>query len=446
MKTKNFKIIFLMVMATCLSLKLYSQPGTLILNFSADNNGTPVSLESVWINNLTQNCDTTLYPPDFTLVIDTVLTGIINVGSSGNDFTVSQNFPNPFKDQTTISINLPEKANIEISVSNLLGQQITKFSGQLSDGKNTFIFNRGNESVYILSVRNKMEIRTIRMLSSGNHVSGDCILRYQGNEDLESFKSVQIKNYFDFDAGDQLLFAGHISSEESGILDSPTSNQNYMFQFATNIPCQGLDSLFFDGRYYHTIQIFSQCWMKENLEAGVMIMGSQSQTNNGIIEKYCYANSLNYCSTVGGLYLWDELMQYNSTQGSQGICPVGWHIPTDEEWKILEGATDSQYSIGHNVWNSNTYRGFDTGKNLKSSSGWYSNGNGIDLYGFGAVGAGYWWQNGFFEKTMDGFYGSSTTTYDLLPIIHAMNFNTDKVARSPVEEIVGYSVRCMKDQ
>jgi len=446
MKTKNYQIFFLMTTAIFISLKLYPQPGTIILSFSADNNGEPVTLESIWVKNLTQNCDTTLYPPDFTLLIDTILTGIANPANSGNDFSVSQNFPNPFTDQTTISIYLPEKENIEIRVTNLLGQLAAAYSGEADAGFNTFLFTAGNERTYLCSVKFKNEIKTIRMLSLSNKSIGKCKLNFQGCSGVESFKSTQNKNYFDFDPGDQLLFAGHTSTEESGILDSPATNKYYIFQFATNIPCPGLDSLFYDGRYYHTIQIYSQCWMKENLEAGTMVPGSQAQTNNGIIEKYCYANSLNNCITVGGLYLWDEMMQYNSTPGSQGICPVGWHAPTDEEWKVLEGATDSQYSIGHNIWNSNTYRGFDAGKNLKSISGWYSNGNGIDLYGFGAVGAGYWWQNGFFEKTMDGFYGTSTMTDDLQPIIRAMNFNTDKVARSPVEEIVGYSVRCLKDQ
>ena len=79
MKTKIYQFLFLMMMALSLSFKLVSQTGTLSLTFTGDNNGQPVTLESVWVKNLTQNCDTTLYPPDFTLVIDTILTGIANL-------------------------------------------------------------------------------------------------------------------------------------------------------------------------------------------------------------------------------------------------------------------------------------------------------------------------------------------------------------------------------
>ena len=66
-----------------------------------------------------------------------------------------------------------------------------------------------------------------------------------------------------------------------------------------------------------------------------MIQIYQEMTNNGIIEKYCYDNDPVNCATYGGLYQWDEMMQYTTQQGTQGICPAGWHLPTDAEWTIL---------------------------------------------------------------------------------------------------------------
>jgi len=83
------------------------------------------------------------------------------------------------------------------------------------------------------------------------------------------------------------------------------------------------------------------------------------------MEKYCYNSDTNNCTIFGGLYQWDEMMQYNTQQGVQGICPQGWHIPTDEEWKILEGAVDSHYEIGAQIWSLYGLRGYDAGKNLK---------------------------------------------------------------------------------
>jgi uncharacterized protein (TIGR02145 family) len=103
----------------------------------------------------------------------------------------------------------------------------------------------------------------------------------------------------------------------------------------TTLAWQCGNTIIYEGQEYNTILIGSQCWMKENLNVGTMIPGSQNQTNNSQIEKYCYNNDPANCIVYGGLYQWDEMMEYSTTQGVQGICPVGWHIPTDNEWTIL---------------------------------------------------------------------------------------------------------------
>jgi uncharacterized protein (TIGR02145 family) len=88
-----------------------------------------------------------------------------------------------------------------------------------------------------------------------------------------------------------------------------------------------------DGKSYTTVLIGTQCWFSKNLNIGTRI--TNSQTNNGIIEKFCYNDLESNCNLYGGLYQWDEAMQYTTTQGLQGICPTGWHLPTDAEWTTL---------------------------------------------------------------------------------------------------------------
>lgn len=74
---------------------------------------------------------------------------------------------------------------------------------------------------------------------------------------------------------------------------------------------------------------------------GIPIDGSLDQTNNGIIEKYSYNNLITNCDIYGGLYQWDEMMQYNAPNDYEsfgtikGICPDGWHIPTSFEINLL---------------------------------------------------------------------------------------------------------------
>lgn len=99
-----------------------------------------------------------------------------------------------------------------------------------------------------------------------------------------------------------------------------------------------------DENYYGIVTIGTQTWMAENLNTGISIdygvSSVQRQTNNGIAEKYCWGNDDEMCDTYGGLYAWEEMMDYNPMDTgeigtTQGFCPSGWHIPTRREWETL---------------------------------------------------------------------------------------------------------------
>ena len=91
-----------------------------------------------------------------------------------------------------------------------------------------------------------------------------------------------------------------------------------------------------DNQTYPTVLIGTQCWMAKNMNIGTRIDGMNNMSNTGTIEKYCTTNLETNCDVYGGLYQWSEMMQYSTTPGAQGICTPGWHIPTDDEWKILK--------------------------------------------------------------------------------------------------------------
>jgi uncharacterized protein (TIGR02145 family) len=121
-------------------------------------------------------------------------------------------------------------------------------------------------------------------------------------------------------------------------------NEYSFTTFAYGASCPGLETFNYGGQVYHTVQIGSQCWMKENLNIGNRIDGIKQQADNGDIEKYCYGNQETNCDEYGGLYQWGEVVQYlngasNTTTWNpvptgnvQGICPPGWHIPTEAEF------------------------------------------------------------------------------------------------------------------
>jgi len=96
-------------------------------------------------------------------------------------------------------------------------------------------------------------------------------------------------------------------------------------------PC-GKQTVDYGGKRYNTVQIGYQCWMKENLDLGTFITSNIPQTDNHEVEKYCYENDQSFCNTYGGLYTWDEMMEYTNEPGISDICPESWHVPTSQEW------------------------------------------------------------------------------------------------------------------
>lgn len=90
-----------------------------------------------------------------------------------------------------------------------------------------------------------------------------------------------------------------------------------------------------DNREYKTVNIDGHWWMAEDLKYGKLIPIDSSQKDNGIIEMYAYENNPETIEKYGGLYTWSETMQYNENEGSQGVCPPGWHIPSWDEWRLF---------------------------------------------------------------------------------------------------------------
>ena len=220
----------------------------------------------------------------------------------------------------------------------------------------------------------------------------------------------------------------------------------YISDTTNNCPSTFIDSR--DGQEYEAVLIGEQCWMAENLNIGEIINGSESMSNNGVIEKYCYDNDPENCEIYGGLYQWNEMMEYTTTPGTQGICLSGWHVPDDEEWKQLEGEVDSQYGYPDPEWDDSGERGYDAGANLKSQNGWVW-GNATDLYEFTALPAGFYedWNNGSFYNLLIGaeFWTSTIKFTQTAAWMRELWFGNDMVFRSTYSFDLGFSIRCLKD-
>ncbi len=187
-------------------------------------------------------------------------------------------------------------------------------------------------------------------------------------------------------------------------------------------PCQGIPNVTYEGKTYHTVQIGDQCWLKENLDVGEMIQGV-AMTDNAILEKYCYDNNPSNCETFGGLYQWNEAMQYVATEGVQGICPSGWHIPTNAELQILGDAVGGDAN------------------SLKAVGEGTGDGAGTNTSGFSGLLAGAGGSNSFGNLHIHGNFWSSTKVPLSNPNFLGLSNDGGGIYFSSWDRNAGFSIR-----
>ena len=156
--------------------------------------------------------------------------------------------------------------------------------------------------------------------------------------------------------------------------------------------------------------------------------GTILETDNGVIDKYCYDNNEANCDTYGGLYQWNEAMQYVTTEGAKGICPDGWHIPTYSEFETLNDAVT------------------DDGNSLKALGEGSDFGAGTNTSGFSALLAGNREEEGgFYVPGYSAFFWSSTaysTSTSIRQHLNNIDENIDLLI--DIKEL-GFSIRCLED-
>lgn len=195
----------------------------------------------------------------------------------------------------------------------------------------------------------------------------------------------------------------------------------YLYSQST---CPSLPTVTYGNQTYNTVLIGNQCWLKENLNIGTMVAGVQNQTNNSIIEKYCYNDSIANCTKYGGLYLWNEAMQYIVTAKAQGICPTGWHIPTNTDISNLSNSV---------AGNSNSLKAI--GQGVDTSAG-------TNTSGFSALLTGY--HNGAFSGLgIDGYYWTSTALDTSHSDIMDLSAFDKTIHQYSTNYLNGMSIRCL---
>lgn len=240
----------------------------------------------------------------------------------------------------------------------------------------------------------------------------------------------------------------HLVCENPGCTDPLANNFDPYAEeggFCSYLSCFGPT---FDGYTYEAVEIGDQCWFAEDLRTTVYangdsissglavgewtssLVGASSVYGEGSSVCWSYSPNIDACDEAQSLAEYGRLYNWYAVDDARGLCPSGWHVPSDEEWTDLE---DHLWTIGFPALL------------LKSTVGWYDNGNGTDDFGFAALpsghrnieaefdyagSAGYWWSSSGFD---------SGAWYRKMDDFHLFLYRSAGNSRD------GHSVRCLRD-
>jgi uncharacterized protein (TIGR02145 family) len=188
----------------------------------------------------------------------------------------------------------------------------------------------------------------------------------------------------------------------------------------------------FDGNAYNTVAIGTQTWIRENLRSlhysdGAQIPGASS-----------YNGSDSLALLYGRLYTWNAAMRDSTVERTQGVCPCGWHVPSDAEWSALEAALGGAAVAGGKLKDTLTDHWTPPNTGASNSSG------------FGALPAGEY--DGFYSPHVFQYlsqyavFWTSTQAGSTKAVERYLAYNSE--ASSPYNwyKVMKYSVRCIKDE
>lgn len=453
------------------------QAQTVTLKFSAcDIDSLYLPLHHVVAVNWTQNWRTSIYWPDTVLVMQAG-TGINDVEGNNNHMALQilQNSPNPFYGTTTVNINVPDPGNVSIDISDVNGRIVgTSQNLSLQKGLHQFRVTLSSEGVFFMTVHSNGAASSIKMVNLGN--GGKNTIEYSDMVEFVQTSYMPKLTPKDtvtlpFLTGDQMSFIGY--AEVNGIMmpsvlieQAITTSQSFVMHFliskyATDSqPCPGMMTCTdYDNNVYNTVWIGTQCWMKENMrtthysDGNFIEVNIPCSVNSTTASRYAPNNDESNVHLYGYLYNWSAVMHgvassNTNPSGVQGVCPDGWHVPSDLEWTILTDyvKSRSQYVCGDDT--------SFIAKSLADTLGWNVDdgeccvGNNLLINNslcFSALPAGYYSQSSFCDYGNFADFWCATGLQDYTAYGRYVGYNTPIVGENIAFKNNAFSVRCVRD-
>lgn len=252
------------------------------------------------------------------------------------------------------------------------------------------------------------------------------------------------------------------AAELQALLDRISSLEEELNDLEQNLtfdaqPCPGAPTVTdVDGNVYNTVQIGEQCWMRENLKTtkyanGTTIPLSTNTSSNVTITgpyRKCPDNNSSNVVNYGYLYSWVAVMNAAagstaSPSGVQGICPDGWHVPSDAEWSQLLGYVSNKDSFVCDITEGNTSKALSDSINWSLSTDQCAVGNDLssnNATGFSIRPAGS-------GSTVGGnaYFWSTTISDQERVYVRNWNYASPNGRIAFFSKYNSYSVRCVRN-
>ncbi len=461
---------FLFLLLFSISFAMSAQVA--ILRFTGrDTTDHFVKLDHLIVKNLTRDWQETLQYPDTTLTISFHPSSVEDLDAwQPSSLQWTNNYPNPFQGSSMASLAVGDEGDVMVDITDITGRTVSSsHEGLLQPGVYQWNISLASTGVYFLTARQNGRTASVKLVNQGN--GGKNEIQYRGNEEKPTMDIYEVSNPKGhtpgpFNAGDSMEYEAFamINGEEMVRVTTveqwscfTTIKLYFAFQpgFNDGYPCPRFPTVTdHEGNVYNTVQIGNQCWMKENLRTTSYPDGTLIPIGTDLDQSTPYRYAPNYdtsnVATYGYVYNFPAII-YGSPftsdlnpSGVRGICPVGWHLPSDAEWEQLKSYVGGLYGcvtkslaapiLWQSAGTNNCYPGNDPTHNnvtgftaLPAGECLYST---LYYYGLGQK-AGFW---------------SCTETCNNHVLTRDLNYNNSNMSVAiDSGKDYAFSVRCVRD-
>ncbi|HPG74140.1 MAG TPA: FISUMP domain-containing protein, partial [Bacteroidales bacterium] len=394
------------------------------LSVHFEAHGESSAIDSIHITNITHNTSISIGGNDLLELVFPAQNRLMQ--QSDKSILV---FPNPSSDICYLECKVLYPGEALISVFDITGKTIHQSTRELEKGIHQFSFNNLPAGLYQVSIQSAHYCYHAKMVSNSATHTGFSV-DYLGFAPLcepeQDLIAQKVLHEFVYSFGDILLFRavssqGYITINTLKIQASDTTDSIYEF----NVDFGFMSCKDVDDKMYSIVKIGDRYWMAENLHSvrysdstdiiGIEDAGEWINTQAGAFSNY--GNNETNFESFGRLYNW-----YAATN-TRGICPTGWRMPTDDDFKEMERSLGMTHIQTDEVG----WRGMAEGCYLKEHTGltWSQTGDDINLSGFSALPAGMRnFTGSFFYETKNAVWWTASEANSLNAWCRALSNET----------------------